>query len=83
MAFKMAGFSAFTKKEKNEYEPQTVNPKKELVPQTQLDKANQGIENYTNYYNKAVKSGNKEKIRKAKMDLDHAKRILEETKTGN
>lgn len=79
MAFKMAGFSAFTK----QTDPQTVNPKPELVPQTKIDKAKQDVKTFTNQYNEAIKSGNKENIRKAKMDLDHAKQILEEVKTGN
>ena len=83
MAFKMNGFSAFTKKTDKDYEPQTVKPKKELVPQTQIDKAKQDVKIFTNQYNEAVKSGDKEEIRKTKMDLDYAKQILEEVKTGN
>ena len=34
MAFKMKGFSAFTKKTKKEYEPQTKREDKEYEPQT-------------------------------------------------
>tara|TARA_R100001463_G_scaffold65952_1_gene119284 strand:+ start:158 stop:397 length:240 start_codon:yes stop_codon:yes gene_type:complete len=79
MAFKMSGFSAFTK----QTDPQTVNPKPELVPQTKIDKAEQDVKTFTNQYNEAVKSGNKEEIRKNKMDLDYAKQILAEVKSGN
>ena len=87
MAFKMNGFSAFTKKEKTGYTPQTQDKSgrtaTDYIPQTQLHKLDSGeIEGYIdamyeNEYSEAVDDGDTSKVKLLMGRMKKYKKELE------